>query len=125
MTTSRALTLVLLLAAAASCRPDDQRTDTMDVQQAIQQERENLPVEVVAHLDSGSAAFRRDDHQAALDHYTKASEIDPNVAAAWFGIYMAQQALGNTAAADEALAKAQSVEPGATLLHPTGKDTPR
>lgn len=124
MTRSRVLTLVLLLAAVA-CQPDDQRTDTMDVQQAIQQERERLPVEVVAHIDSGSAAFRRDDHQGALEHYTKASELAPDLAAAWFGIYMAQQALGNAAAAEEALGKAQSVEPGATLLHPGSRGNPR
>ena len=94
MSTSRVLPFVLLLAAVAACRPDDQRTDTMDVQQAIQDQRESLPLEVVAHLDSGSAAFRRDDHQGALDHYTRASELAPDAAAAWFGIYMAQQALG-------------------------------
>lgn len=125
MSATRGLTFVLLLAAAASCRPDDQRTDTMDAQQAIQQERESLPVEVVAQLDSGSAAFRADDHEGALAHYTKAAEIAPDVAAAWFGVYMAQQALGNADAAREALERAQSVEPGATLLRPTSGDTVR
>lgn len=127
MSATQGFTFVLLLAAAASCRaaPEDQRTDTMDVQEAIQQERESLPVEVVAQLDSGSAAFRADDHQKALAHYTRATEIAPEVAAAWFGIYMAQQALGNAAAAKEALDRAQSVEPGATLLRPTGRDTTR
>lgn len=125
MTATRGLTFVLLLAAAASCRPDaeDQRTDTMDVQAAIQQERESLPVEVVAQLDSGSMAFRAKDHEAALAHYTRAAEIDSEVAAAWFGVYMAQQALGDLDAAREALARAQSVEPGATLIHPTTTDT--
>jgi len=124
MSATRGLTFVLLLAAAA-CRPDDQRTDTMDVQQAIQQERESLPVEVVAQLDSGSAAFRADDHEAALAYYTRATEIAPDVAAGWFGVYMAQQALGNAKAAEDALEKAQSVEPGATLLRPTTGDTVR
>lgn len=123
MSAKSGLTLVLLIAAAVSCGPEeDQRTDTMDVQQAAQQ-RKSLPVEVVAQLDSGTAAFKADDYQAALGHYTKATEIEPNLAAAWFGVYMAQQALGDTDAAREALEKAQNVEPGATLLQPAGKDT--
>lgn len=127
MSARQRLTMAVLLASAASCNPapEDQRTDTMDVQQAIQQERENLPVEVTAQLDSGSAAFRTDDYQAALAHYTKATEIAPDVAAAWFGVYMAQEALGDADAAREALAKAQAVEPGATLIHPTRNDTIR
>jgi tetratricopeptide (TPR) repeat protein len=119
------LILVLLL-ASASCRPEgDQRTDTMDVQQAVQLERESLPAEVVAQLDSGSAAFKADSFQAALGHYTRATEMAPDLAAGWFGIYMAQQALGNADAAREALDRAQSAEPGATLLRPAGKDTIR
>jgi len=127
MSATQRLTMAVLLASAASCNPapEDQRTDTMDVQQAIRQERESLPVEVTAQLDSGSAAFRADDYQAALAHYTKATEISPNVAAAWFGVYMAQEALGDSGAAREALAKAQAVEPGATLIHPTRNDTIR
>jgi len=72
MSATQRLTMAVLLASAASCNPapEDQRTDTMDVQQAIRQERESLPVEVTAQLDSGSAAFRADDYQAALAHYT-------------------------------------------------------
>jgi tetratricopeptide (TPR) repeat protein len=126
MSAKRGLTLVLLLAAAVSCRSEpDQQTGTMDAQEAVQQKRESLPVEVVAQLDSGSAAFKAEDHQAALAHYTKATEIAPELAAAWFGVYMAQEALGNTEAARQALEKAQTVEPGATLLRPSGKDTVR
>lgn len=118
MTSHRALMAVLCLAVAASCRPDDQRTDTMDMQEALQK-RESLAPEVVAHLDSGSVAFRADDFEGARDHYLMAVDIDPNAAAAWFGVYMAEKALGNEEAAAEALAKAQDVQPGATLLHPS------
>ena len=116
--------LVLALATLAACRPDDQRTDTIDPVEA-QMERENLPPEVVAHLDSGSAAFRADDHEQALAHYTRASELGPDVAAAWFGVYMAQRALGNDEAAATALEKAQQKVPGATLIHPSAADTAR
>ncbi|HKJ01539.1 MAG TPA: tetratricopeptide repeat protein [Longimicrobiales bacterium] len=115
---------VLLLAAAVSCRPDDRRTDTFDPQEAMQH-REDLPADVLAQLDSGSAAFREDDHEGALAHYTKATELGPEIAAAWFGVYMAQHALGNMEAATAALEKAQSVNPGSTLLRSTNPDTAR
>jgi tetratricopeptide (TPR) repeat protein len=119
----RAIQTVVLLAAVAACAPDDQRTDTMNAEEAMQRERESLPVEVVAQLDSGGLAIRGDDYEAALAHYTRATEIAPGAAAGWFGVYMAQQALGNETAAREALDKAQAAEPGATLIHPTRADT--
>jgi tetratricopeptide (TPR) repeat protein len=115
---------VLLLAAVVSCRPDDRRTDTFDPQEAMQH-REDLPADVLAQIDSGSAAFREDDHEGALAHYTRATELAPDLGAAWFGVYMAQNALGNQEAAKAALDKAQSVNPGATLLRPTQGDTTR
>jgi len=123
---SMRLTLVsaLLLAAAVSCRPDDRRTDTFDPEEAMQH-REELPADVLAQLDSGSAAFREDDHEGALAHYTSATELAPDLAAAWFGVYMAHHALGNQEAAQAALEKAQSVNPAATLLRPTNADTTR
>lgn len=112
------------VAAASACRPADQKTDTVDPQQAAQ-DRENLPQEVVAQIDSANEAFRAGDHQSALDHYTRAKDIKDDVAAAWFGIYMAQNALGNEDAAKEAFAHAQKISPGATLIHPTATDTTR
>jgi len=124
MSTRLTLVSALLLAAVVSCRPDDRRTDTFNPEEAMQH-REDLPPEVLAQLDSGSAAFREDDHEAALAHYTKATELGPDVAAAWFGVYMAQHALGNQEAAEAALEKAQSVNPAATLLRPTHADTTR
>ena len=54
-----------------------------------------------------------------------AVELNPDAAAAWFGVYMAEKALGNEEAAAEALERAQDVQPGATLLHPSEADTIR
>jgi tetratricopeptide (TPR) repeat protein len=118
--------MVILLAwsATAGCRPEDQRTDTIDLQEALQ-EREGLDPAVVMHLDSGSALFRAEDHQGALEHYRRATELDPDAAAAWFGVYMAERALGNVEAAAEALQRAQRQVPGATLLRTTESDTLR
>ena len=89
----------------------------------ILQDRESLPPEVIAHVDSGSVAFRNDDFDAALMHYGRATELEPHFGAAWFGIYMVEKARGNTEVAAEALARAQEAMPGASLLHPTSADT--
>jgi len=107
---------LLVLAAVVSCRPDDQRTDTLDAQQGMQA-REDMPPAAVAQLDSGTTAFRADDLEAALRHYTRVTEISPDIGAGWFGVYMAAEALGDTERAEEALERARGVVPGATLLH--------
>jgi len=116
MSTRHAITAVLVLAAALSCRPDDQRTDTLDAQQGMMA-REDMPPAAVAQLDSGTAAFRVDDHEAALRHYTRVTEIAPDIGAGWFGVYMAAEALGDVDGAAAALERARGVVPGATLLH--------
>ncbi|MEX0892559.1 MAG: hypothetical protein WEB88_10350 [Gemmatimonadota bacterium] len=67
--------------------------------------------EVRAELDAGNAAYRKDDHETALAHYTKATEMAPELAAAWFGVSMAQEALGNAEAAQEAMQKAMELAP--------------
>jgi len=124
MSVNRGTVLVLALAAAVSCRPDDQRTETMDPQEAIQK-REEMDPRIVGHLDSGSVLFRANDYDGALSEYRAATELDPDVGAAWFGVYMAEHALGNDSAAAVALERAQKVVPGATLIHPTSGDTIR
>ena len=124
MNTRRAFVAVLVLAAAYSCRPDDQRTDTLDPVQAMQA-RENMPPEVVAQLDSGSQAFRTQNFEAALGHYEKVTEMAPEVGAGWFGVYMAEDALGNEPAAFEALERARELVPGATMIRDNGVETAR
>ena len=110
------MTALLLLAAAVSCRPDDQRTDTLDAEQGMLA-REDMPPAAVAQLDSGTAAYRADDFEAALRHYTRVTEVAPDLGAGWFGVYMAAEALGDAEGAAEALERARGAVPGATLLH--------
>lgn len=124
MKTTSLLVLALLPVAGTGCGPDDQRTESIDPVEAMQQ-RESFPPGVAAHLDSANQAFREDRHDVALAHYTTVTELAPDVAAGWFGVYMAQHTLGNRTAATEALERAQAAVPGATLLHPTTADTIR
>jgi len=120
----RSATWILLACLlVGGCRPADQRTETLDTEG--QETRAGLPLEVVAQLDSGSAAYRADDFEGALAHYTRAAELAPDATPGWFGIYMAQHSLGHDEAAMEAYKKAQELAPGASLIHPTSADTVR
>lgn len=117
--TSAAMTLLLI-----GCeRPDDQETGSIS-RDDIRQARQNLDPAVAAALDSGNAAYRRDDYEAALQHYQQAVELEDGLAAAWFGIYMANLALGNVEEANAAVERAQSLAPEASLMHPDGDARP-
>jgi tetratricopeptide (TPR) repeat protein len=127
MKTSRFLVALLALTAVSgstACRPKEEETGTITAQQATKAQEE-LPPAVRAQLDSANEAFRAGDHKTALEHYTKARDLKSDVAAAWFGIYMAQHALGNEDSAKAALTEAQKISPGATLIQSTGRDTVR
>ncbi len=114
--TTRVLVLAVLM-LASGCLPEDQRTDTVNLQA-----RESLPPAVVAQLDSGSAAFRARDVAEAERHYRRALEIQPTLAAGWFGLYMVARRRGQADSAGIYLERAPRVAPGATLIHPSAAD---
>lgn len=109
------IVLTLGMMTLAVCRPSDQRTDTMDTQ-ALEAARTSLSDAARSALDLGGQAFREQDYDRALEHYRRAAEIEPDAAAPWFGIYMAERARGNAALADSALIRARRAAPGASLL---------
>lgn len=110
-----------LVLVGTACRPDDQTTESVDPREV----RAALEPAVAAHLDSGTVAFRARDLDGALRHYRTVTELAPDVAAGWFGVYLTEQARGNAAEAAEALERARSLAPGASLLHPERGDTLR
>lgn len=116
---NRALRIVLgggmVFALAACPLPDDQRTDTLDPETAGRE----LSADARVQLDSGNAAFRAGDHATALRHFQRVTEMAPDDATGWFGVYMAHDAMGNSAAADSAIAQARSRAPGASLIRDT------
>lgn len=113
--------LVFAVVGPAACTPDDQRTETLDVQGAST--RAGLSEAVVEALDSGSAAYRERDYERALEHYTRATERAPEEASGWFGVYMVHQAAGDLEAADSALQRVRDLAPGASIVHPRPEDT--
>lgn len=72
-----------------------------------------------ALLDSGNAAFRAQDFDAALRHYANARARQPEHAAPWFGTYMVAQATKNSALADSALRMVRQRAPE-MQAHPIG-----
>jgi hypothetical protein len=98
------------------CRPDDQSTQSIDPA-AAEDERASMPPDLVAHLDSGNAAYRAHDFSGARDQYRAALAMDSASTPAWFGVFMAERALGNEEAAAEALERTKELAPGASLIH--------
>jgi hypothetical protein len=72
---------------------------------ATDQSRTSWPPAALAQVDSGNAAYRAEEFDDAREHFRRATEAGPRVAAAWFGLYMAEHALGHIEAADSALAR--------------------
>lgn len=108
------LLVAVHLLVAPGCRPEDQRTDSIDAAAV----GSDVDPGFAAQLDSANAAFRRADLEPALRHYRRAIELDPDAAAGWFGIYLTERALGHPVEAEAALERARSSAPGASLLRP-------
>ena len=97
----------------ASCLPDDQRTDSIEPGVTG---RAELSAETLAQIDSGNAAFRRDDFETAIARFQEVTQSAPDDPTGWFGLYMAYAATGDAAAADEAMERARELAPGASLI---------
>lgn len=104
------LVLAVLVLPAAGCggeQPGDDAGRTGDTtRQRVGQARADLPPVLAARLDSGNSAYREGDYRRALELYRSATEEDAEVAAPWFGVYMAYSALGEEDSARAALERA-------------------
>jgi Tfp pilus assembly protein PilF len=113
--------LILLLAACQP--PEEQPTESIGRENFRAAEARSAPVR--EQLDSGNAAIRARQFEQARRHFTTATTKDPKSKPAWFGLYLAERALGNADAANAALARAQKLAPGATLMRADSADTTR
>lgn len=119
----RGTTIALASVYGIACGPpDDQRTDSVDPVAAMQ-DRASWDPAMAASLDSGNAAIRADSFELAQRHFLAVTEMAPDVAAGWFGLYLAEQGLGRGEEALAALERAQEIASGASLIHPTEQDT--
>jgi tetratricopeptide (TPR) repeat protein len=125
--TTTVLTLLVLAGAVlGGCRQDrlddDQRTDTV-TPRTMEEARAGWPEGLAQLIDDANAAYSAGNYDEANELYRRAADMSPSITAAWFGIYMAEHARGNIAAADSAMARAQALAPGASLIHTTPGDT--
>lgn len=120
-----ALAILLAAAALAACNRETAQdtAPATGTPEELAQSRAEWPAGVEAQIDSGNAAYSAQQFDAASAHYRRAAELGPKVPAAWFGIYMAEHAKGNTAAADSALERSRQLAPGATRLDTLPHDT--
>lgn len=115
--TAACMAAIAALTFTGCDRPDDQETGSLSREDVLQA-REGLDPSYRAALDSGNVAYRAREYDEALRYFEEATEIDADVPAGWFGVYMAELALGNVEAANAAMERAQELAPGATLMHP-------
>jgi len=102
----RTLTVVFTMACAdvsQDAPPDGGEADTAGAVAALPEPVAGLR----AVLDSAREAFEARDATSALAFYRVATQRDSALAAAWFGVFMSQRALGDTAAADSAFRRAR------------------
>lgn len=116
--------LVGLAFLGTGCQGEDgQRTGDLDPG-AAQERRAQLSPEIAAALDSGNRAYRSEDYETARSQFRRALEADSGTAAAWFGLYMSERALGNEEAAREALERADGLSgEDVDVHHPAPGDT--
>ncbi|HSJ15248.1 MAG TPA: hypothetical protein VK939_12580 [Longimicrobiales bacterium] len=127
----RVLAIALATGAAASAcreRPDDQMTGSMTGEE-VRAVRADWPAGVSAQVDSGNDAFKARDYDAARGHYQEALRLagdmkEPKVTA-YFGLFMVENAVGDSVAATAAMTQAQALAPEASLMHGMPHDSLR
>jgi len=113
-----AATLVAALLSAGCGRSQPPGRDAAQAPAATASGAPRMELGAGVQLDSGNSSYRAKDYAGALAHYRNAAGRDPSLVAAWFGIYMAQTAMGNTVGADSAMQKVQALAPGTMSAHP-------
>lgn len=121
---ARSLLALALVAVTVGCGGEPETEADMGAPgtAATAQPSSSPSPEVRARLDSGTVAYRAGRLEDARRHYRAAVEADPHSASAWYGVHMAEKALGNGEMADSALHRARTLSPGAVPDSHTGGD---
>lgn len=132
-TTVKVRVLAVALAAGvgvSACReqPDDQMTGSMSGE-AVKAVRADWPAGVSLQVDSGNDAYKARDYDRARRHYQEALRMagdmkEPKVTA-YFGLFMVENAVGDSVAATAAMTQAQALAPEASLMHGMPHDSLR
>lgn len=120
-----AVTLVGLTACGGEEQGERVELGEQQEQEARPTARDNWSPELTAQIDSANAAYAAGEYQTAADVFTTVTDENPELGVAWFGLYMAEKALGNEEEAREALVQAEEFAPGLGLMHQAATDTSR
>lgn len=115
--------LAALAVGSACSKPAPAPVATTEAPAASADAAPTVELGTSAQIDSGNTAYKAKDYKGALGHYRVATQRQPSLAAAWFGVYMAESALGNAAAADSAMKRVQAIAPGTMGAHPATAST--
>ncbi len=85
--------------------------------------RANWSPELTARVDDANTAYAAGDYQEAADIFRSITEEQPELGVAWFGLSMAERAMGNEEAAAEALARSEELSPGLGRMHEAATDS--
>ncbi len=114
---------VALVAVAACGGEEAERVELGDPQEEVRAgARESWSPELTARVDSANAAYAAEAYETAREIYTAITEENPELGVAWFGLSMAERALGNEEAAEAALAEAEARNPGLGRMHDAATD---
>ncbi len=115
---------VVTLVACGGEEAGEKRPLSEEQPQAEQQTaRAGWPEGLGDAVDAANAAYRAGDYQVAAAQYRQLTQDHPEIGTVWFGLYMAENKLGNKAAADSALARSNELSPGLATTHEAATDT--
>ena len=106
-----AAALVLLTTSCKQKTSSDAKVPITPPADSSHQQMTAARTPVQLQLDSGNIAYRARDYAGARAHYMQATRMDSTAAAAWFGVYMAEDRLGNKAQAEYAMKRASALNP--------------
>lgn len=109
---------VVTSVALAACGGEEDAPEAMEFEgERVEQARANWPEGLSERIDSGNVAYREGRYEESADIFRRATAQNPHIGSTWFGLYMAEHALGNIEAADSALAQAEALTPGLQRVH--------
>lgn len=119
------------LAVLVACGGEEgERVDLGESQRSVEQggqsrsdARAGWTPALTARVDSANAAYAAGDYEQAAAIFTALTEEQPELGVAWFGLSMAERAMGNDEAADAALAESEARSPGLGRVHEAAVDS--
>ncbi len=108
---------VLVVLTLTACTEDEGQRVELGDDTAATEGRAAWSPELTARVDSANAAYAAEDYETAAEIYGALTEEYADNGTVWFGLYMAENALGNTDAAAAALERAEAINPGLGQMH--------